>query len=255
MRVSRFFIDGPLSQGKYIDLPPHLINYIVNVLRLKTGNNIILFNGQQVTDTSTQKQHIGEFNAVLSEISKRKATVFIENFVVKNTESSLNMHLFQGISRSERMDFTIQKAIELGVTQITPLLTQRSNSGKFNAKRLGKKMQHWQGIAISACEQSGRTTLVTINEPLHIDQIEPFSAKINLLLSPDASSSLSELDKEIPASVNIIIGPEGGLNEDEIEWAGHHGYQKLSLGKRILRTETAGLAVLSVLQFLWGDLS
>ena len=255
MRVSRFFIDMPLSQGEHIDLQPNLINYIVNVLRLKTGDEIILFNGQLITDTSTQKQQIGEFTAVLREVTKRKATVFIEAFIARNTESPLKIHLFQGISRSERMDFTIQKAVELGVTQITPLLTQRSNSGKLNDKRLEKKMQHWQGIAISACEQSGRTTLVRVNKPVQVEQIESLNAEINLLLSPDSNSSLSELRKEAPASINIVIGPEGGLNDDEIDWASHHGYQKLSLGERILRTETAGLAVLSILQFLWGDLS
>lgn len=254
MRVSRFFIDLPLSVDQQLILPPHLVNYIVNVLRLKSDDRVILFNGRLISEPLAQEAHIGEFSATLTEVTKRKAIAHIDRFTVKDTESPLNIHLFQGISRSERMDFTIQKAIELGVNNITPVFTQRSNSGKLNAKRLEKKMQHWQGIAISACEQSGRTSLVKINEPLQIQEVEAFNAEINLLLAPDAHVNISEVSTRIPTSVNLFIGSEGGLNDEEIKWLSQHGYQKLQLGKRILRTETAGLAIISILQFLWGDL-
>jgi len=248
MRVSRFFIDVPLSQGLHITLPPHLINYIVNVLRLKTDDQIVLFNGQAINGQT------GEFTAKLIEITKRKTIVHIENFTAKDNESPLQVHLFQGISRSERMDFSIQKAVELGVSSITPVFTQRSNSGKLNAKRLKKKMQHWQGVAVSACEQSERTSLVTVNEAVQVREIQQFNAELNLLLSPGASLSIAQLSATVPANINIFIGPEGGLNDNEINWASNHGYQQLKLGTRILRTETAGLAILSILQYLWGDL-
>ena len=165
MRVSRFFIDAPLSQGQHLTLPSHLINYIVNVLRLKPGDKIILFNGQPLNELSAQQQS-GEFTACLTEVTKRHTSVHIESFTAKNTEPHLKIHLFQGISRSDRMDYTIQKSVELGISSITPVLTQRSNSGKLNTKRLGKKMAHWQGIAISACEQSGRTGIVKIHDPI-----------------------------------------------------------------------------------------
>ncbi|MCW8932648.1 MAG: 16S rRNA (uracil(1498)-N(3))-methyltransferase [Gammaproteobacteria bacterium] len=254
MRVSRFFINALLFQGEDINLPAHLVNYIVNVLRLKVGDTITLFNGQLSRISINEQEQIGEFTAIITEATKRNVTVHIEIFTARNTQSPLQVHLFQGISRSERMDFTIQKAVELGITQITPVFTQRSNSGKINAKRLEKKMLHWQGIAISACEQSGRTTLIKINEPIQVKDIQTFNAEINLLLAPDAQSSLSKLSVQSPQSINIFIGPEGGLNDDEIDWASNHGYQKIKLGNRILRTETAGLAILSVLQFLWGDL-
>ncbi len=248
MRVSRFFIDTPLCQGQYLTLPPNLINYIVNVLRLKIDDTIVLFNAQQTGKT-------GEFTAILTEVTKRHAVAYIENFTEKKTESQINIHLFQGISRSEKMDFTIQKAIELGVNEITPVLTQRSNTGKLNTKRQQKKMQHWQGVANSACEQSGRTVQVIINEPVQLEKMNLFDAEIKLLLSPDASSKLSERSDLSPTTVNLFIGPEGGLNNEEINWACNNGYQKIRLGPRILRTETAGLAILSILQYLWGDLA
>lgn len=253
MRVSRFFIDAPLYQGQQLTLPPHLINYIVNVLRLKTGDKITLFNGQPVNKATDQAQ-TGEFTASLTEATKRHASVHVESFMAKNTEPHLQIHLFQGISRSERMDFTIQKAVELGISSITPVFTQRSNSGKLNTKRLDKKIKHWQGVAISACEQSGRTGIVKIHTPIQVNQIEQFNADINLLLSPDARANISQLPNLAPDNINIFIGPEGGLNNEEVEYACRKGYQELRLGARILRTETASLAILSIMQYLWGDL-
>jgi 16S rRNA (uracil1498-N3)-methyltransferase len=250
MRVSRFFIESPLFQGQQLTLPAHLVNYIVNVLRLKKEDKIILFNDQTLVDNTFK----GEFQATLTEINKRHVTVQIEQFTEKKAESHLQLHLFQGISRSERMDFSIQKSVELGITEITPVLTQRSNLGKFNDKRLTKKMQHWQGVAISACEQSGRTDLVTINPPIPVTQLKQ-QADINLLLSPDANQRLSELIIIPPKTINILIGPEGGLTDNEIQIAGNNHYQNIKLGVRILRTETATLSIVSVLQFLYGDLS
>lgn len=244
MRVSRFFIDEPLSLAQHISLPGNLVNYIVNVLRLNSGADIILFNNRG-----------GEFSATLTGVSKRSVSAVINHFIEKNLESALKIHLFQGISRSERMDFSIQKAVELGVHSITPVFTQRSNAGKFTDKRLEKKHQHWQGVALSACEQSGRTSLVRIHPPVEVKQISHAAADINLLLAPDGNASLSELGYLKPESVNVFIGPEGGLSTTEIDLAISLQYQKLKLGPRILRTETAGLAALSVLQFLWGDLA
>ncbi len=244
MRSSRFFIDTPLSPDQTINLPPVLINYIVNVLRLKSGNEIILFNGQG-----------GEYKATLSEVKKRSVSIVVNHFIDKHIESPLKIHLLQGISRSERMDFSIQKAVELGVHQITPVFTQRSNAKLPNTKLLAKKQQHWQGVAISACEQSGRTSIVTVKHAIQVEKIADYCADLQLLLAPDADSGLSELKHLKPATVNVFIGPEGGLNNAEIQSAVENNYQKISLGPRILRTETAGLSSLSILQYLWGDLA
>lgn len=258
-RISRFFIDQPLTPGTTISLPKSLVNYIANVLRLTTGDTIILFNGapydngKNIPGTLPEKR-LGEFSATLSEVSKRQVSALIEAFTAKDIESPVKIHLFQGISRSERMDFTIQKAVELGVQSITPVFTQRSNSTKWNSKQLEKKTQHWQQIAHSACEQCGRTQLVTINPALRVEQMKDYPAELNLLLAPEANISLSNLKNLAPELINIFIGPEGGLSEDEIQWACEQRYQKVKLGPRILRTETAGISTLSVVQFLWGDL-
>ena len=255
-RISRFFIDEPLTPCETISLPKHLVNYIVNVLRLNTGDAIVLFNGiPYASNKDARSYNLGEFSATLAEVSKRNVSASIHDFVAKDIESPLKVHLFQGISRSERMDLTIQKAVELGVDSITPVFTQRSNSGKWSSKQLEKKTQHCQTIAHSACEQSGRTKLVNINPALQVQQINEHSTELNLLLAPEADVSLTDLKHLQPENINIFIGPEGGLTHDEIDWACAHHYQKIKLGPRILRTETAGLSTLSVLQFLWGDLA
>ncbi len=255
MRLSRFFIDCELQPGQSLQLPPPLVNYIANVLRLKQGDSIHLFNGCPYNGI------YGEFSAQLLEAGKRKVLVQLGQFLARDIESPLNTHLFQGISRSERMDYTIQKAVELGCTQITPVFTERSNSRKLKAKQLEKKQQHWQSVADSACEQSGRTRRVLIQPAIKPYEIEKFSADLQLLLVPDADQSLAELHRQGEQnvgdikSVNIFIGPEGGLSPGEIEYACSQGYLGVRLGPRILRTETAGLTALSVVQLLWGDLS
>ena len=246
-RISRFFIEQPLAVSQELSLPANLVNYLVNVLRLASGDDIILFNGQQTTK--------GEFQATLTDVSKRKVSVKIREFNEKDLESPLKIHLFQGISRGDRMDITIQKAVELGVDTISPVFTQRSNTGKLNTRQLEKKHQHWQAIANSACEQCGRTQQVKVTDALELQQLDDYPAQLNLLLAPGADTRLSELKNLTPTNVNILIGPEGGLSEEEINQAVASGYKKIQLGKRILRTETAGLTAISVMQFLWGDLA
>ena len=248
MRLSRVFIEQSLTPGQSLELPAHLVNYLVNVLRLKAGSEIILFNGLSLND------QIGEFSATLSTCSKRQCIVSINQFIVKHSESSLKSHLYQGISRSERMDYSIQKAVELGINSITPVLSQYSNAKKLNDKQLQKKLQHWQGIATSACEQSGRCTWVNINKPVKTEQITIAKDASSLLLSPAASKSLRCISSRKISLLNLLIGPEGGLSTEEINWAVAQGFEPITLGKRVLRTETAGLTVLSIAQFLWGDL-
>jgi 16S rRNA (uracil1498-N3)-methyltransferase len=247
-RISRFFIEQTLIPGQTIDLTAPLVNYIVNVLRLNRDDRIILFNGRCETSR-------GEYSATLTDVSKRSVTAAIEAFIEKDIESPLKIHLFQGLSRGERMDFTIQKAVELGIETISPVFTQRSNVGKLNDKQLEKKQLHWQSIANSACEQSGRTQQVIITPALQVQELNCHHADLNLLLHPEANKSLHDMNDLKPGRVNLFIGPEGGLTDDEIDWASQNDYQKIKLGKRILRTETAGLAIISVLQYLWGDLA
>ncbi len=249
MRLSRFFIDSDLQESQSLYLPPHLVNYVINVLRLKSGAEIILFNGQ------LNNQQSGEFSARLIDVSRRKVLVQVNKFISKDIESPLKLHLFQGISHSERMDFSIQKSVELGVNSITPVFTQRSNNRKLNSKQLDKKQRHWQGVADSACEQSGRTTRVPVNPAIKPSEIKTFNSELNILLVPGAAQTLKDLAHLQPTSINVFIGPEGGLNSEEIETAGVYGYLGIRLGPRILRTETAGLSALSIMQLLWGDLA
>jgi 16S rRNA (uracil1498-N3)-methyltransferase len=248
MRLSRFFIEAPLKPQQQISLPPNLINYVVKVLRLKQGDPLILFNGLAF------QQQTGEFSAHIMALEKRTVIVEIDNFIAKNTESPLHITLLQGISRGERMDYTIQKTVELGVNTIIPLFTERSYS-KMDASRLEKKWRHWQGIANSACEQSDRILRVNIGVPVPFEQINQFKAGINLLLAPNSSQSFTNLKNFQPETLNLLIGPEGGLSDREINDAENVAdYQKLSLGPRVLRTETAGVTALCIVQYLWGDL-
>ncbi len=253
MRLARFFIDGELQQQRQLQLPPSLVNYIVNVLRLKQGDTIILFNGRP--EGLHDKSQFGEFSARIIELGRRKVVVQLQQFIARDIDSVLKIHLFQGISRSERMDFTIQKSVELGCTDITPVFSERSSIRKLKAQQLAKKQQHWQSVADSACEQSGRTHRVLVHPAINPLEIENFNADLQLLLVPTAQQSLSDLKPLQAQSINLYIGPEGGLSRQEIHYACNTGYQDVRLGPRILRTETAGLTALSIVQFLWGDLS
>lgn len=248
MRLSRFFIDQSITPGDEVSLPANLVNYISRVLRLAVGDNVILFKGD------TYQDQAGEFLCRITHVDKRHVSVLVEYFMPRTVESPLRINLLQGISRGERMDYTIQKAVELGVSMIYPVFTERANV-KLNAERMEKKLGHWQAIANSACEQCGRTVQVGVAKPLTLAQVSSIEADLNLVLSPIAAVAARELKPAArPQSVNLLIGPEGGLSEDETEHVIRRlCYQALKLGPRILRTETAGVAALSLMQYLWGD--
>jgi len=225
-------------------LPKEQSHYLSTVLRIKNNQTIILFNGSG-----------GQFEACITDVSKKTVSVKILDFTPDKTESLLSIELGQGISRGERMDYTIQKSVELGVSSITPLFTQRCNV-KLNDDRLQKRVDHWTKVMISAGEQSGRCILPTINPPqlLHdwFRSLEKENNRLRLICDPCASNKISTLRKSL--SVSLCIGPEGGLTNDEIKQAIQSGFSSITLGPRILRTETAAITALSVLQALWGDL-
>jgi 16S rRNA (uracil1498-N3)-methyltransferase len=216
------------------------------VLRLRAGSPIIIFNGQG-----------GEYHAILCEIGKRHALAQLEEFCPREIEASLPITLGQCISKTERMDFAIQKATELGVTAIQPLYSERSMSPPPNT-RWAKKQAHWQGIISSACEQCGRNRLPLLQtaENLNdwLNNLAPAASKV--LLDPTATLSLSQLPPpDNTAGVMVLIGPEGGLSEREIRHAQQCGFTGIRLGSRILRTETAALTVIAAVLTLWGDLA
>jgi len=243
MRIPRIYINSALNAGNDIQLDDRAFQHAIKVLRLRENDKIILFNGQG-----------GEYLATLSDVNKKLAHAHIDSFDDKDTESILAIHLALGISKGERMDFAIQKAVELGVTEITPLYTEHCVVN-LDAKREAKRLQHWQGVIISACEQSGRSQLPKLHTPIDLRRnFNDLPAhKVKLTLNPYATKSL----KQITAPNNevlILIGPEGGLSEEEIKTAEKQGYESIRMGPRILRTETAALTAISTIQLLWGDL-
>lgn len=243
MRIPRLFIDAPLQSGAQLQLPAEAAHYVSKVLRLKPGRPLLVFNGTG-----------GEFQASLVTAERRTATVAIEEFVEVNRESPLHMELAIGISRGERMDWVVQKATELGVTAITPIITERTEV-KLDSDRQASRLQRWQQVAISACEQSQRTRVPTISPPKRLEEfLERCDAQHKLVLHPSADAST--LGSREPAKeVCVLVGPEGGFSEAEIRSSVSAGFRPWQIGPRILRTETAPVAALSILQAVWGDYS
>lgn len=238
MRLSRFFIDAPLSLGQH-DLPEAQAHYIGRVLRHAAGDAVQLFDG-------SGQEYLGE----LIEVGKKSVRVELREALAGMAESPLSVHLGQGLSRGERMDWAIQKATELGASQISPIVSARCEV-RLKDERADKRMAHWRQIAISACEQCGRSSLPQINPPLTLEHwLEQVEADLKLVLHPVAEPWASHPQ---PASLAMLIGPEGGLSEDEVQQAMGRGFHAARLGPRVLRTETAPVVALSVAQQLWGD--
>jgi 16S rRNA (uracil1498-N3)-methyltransferase len=242
MRDIRVFTDQPLTTGEQVTLDAISSRHLATVLRLKTGDPISLFNGQG-----------GEFFATLIECSGKRVTASIADFTNTERESPLRIHLGIGMSRGDRMDWVIQKATEVGVTEISPLYTERTEV-KLKGDRTEKKLRHWQQVCISACEQSYRNQVPAIHPPMTINQwLSSVEAEKKLVLHHRSQHSISELGKQPTASAVLLIGPEGGLSADEIKRSEEHSFTPLTLGPRVLRTETAPIVAISILQSLWGD--
>ncbi|WP_413042979.1 16S rRNA (uracil(1498)-N(3))-methyltransferase [Pseudomonas sp. YJ42] len=237
MRISRFFIDAPLSLGTQ-DLPEASAHYISRVLRLSTGAVVQLFDG------SGQ-----EYRGELVEVGKKHVKVELREQLAGLSESALKIHLGQGLSRGERMDWAIQKATELGATEITPIVSERCEV-RLKDERADKRLAHWRQIAISACEQCGRSVIPAIHPPMSLQEWLAVEADLKLVLHPLAEPLTTH---QRPATLAFLIGPEGGLNDAEIEQARSAGFQPARFGPRVLRTETAPVVALGVAQQLWGD--
>ncbi len=243
MPISRLFQQLPLSSGSVIQLSDQAAHHLARVLRASIHDEIILFNGQG-----------GEYQSSITYIDKKKVMVTVGKFNPREAESSLQLCLAQGISRGEKMDYTIQKAVELGVKKIIPLFTERCNV-KLDQERREKRQQHWQAIAIGACEQSGRNQVPEVMVPQLFDHwIQSVIAEWCFVLSPSATGQLSDHRVAKDARVVLLIGPEGGLSEKEIAVASQKQFFPLSLGPRILRTETAAVAAITALQCCFGDM-
>ncbi len=241
---TRLFVSGALINGAEIELDGKQAHYLGKVMRGRIGDPIMLFNGEGP-----------EWPATICEIRKRKVVLKIGDSYECGTESPLNIHLVQGISRGERMDFVVQKATELGVKRVTPVLTEHGVV-KLGEERAARRREHWQKVAASACEQSGRTRLPLIDAPAPLREWlrdRPPHTDTDLVLVPGARTSLPSV-RAPRIKVCVLIGPEGGFSGTEADDAVAAGFQAVSIGKRILRTESAAIAALSILQSLWGDL-
>ena len=242
MGVPRFFFEGELVEHQSLLLSEELSHYVQGVLRLPLGADLVLFNGRG-----------GEFTARLEGNDKKKIRVKTLAWQAREVESRLKITLAQSISSREKMDFIVQKATELGVHAILPLYTERS-SARIADEKIERRMAHWQKIAISACEQCGRNQVPSISKPAKLlEALPPLAAHdTRLLLDPGGDLAFKAMQ---PPGVNIavIAGPEGGLSDNEVNLIAGNGFQRIMLGPRILRMETASLAALSAIQLMWGD--
>ena len=244
MAYPRLFVSSSLQSGTDLQLNAEQARYLGRALRLRAGDSVSVFNGED-----------GEFAARIIKVSKTTARLALGEEQDTVCESPLKLHLVQGVSRGERMDFVVQKATELGVKRISPVFTEYSVV-KLNADRADRRREHWQKIAASACEQSGRIRPPLIDEPVPLktwfgEKTE--DADVDLVLQPRSATPLSAISAP-ETKICMLIGPEGGLSDTEYEDASIAGFTPVSLGPRVLRTETAALAAVAIAQSLWGDL-
>lgn len=237
----RFFTAIPLSLHSDIDLPEDVSHHLLRVLRADTGSRFFLFNGEG-----------GMYEAELIAASKKHGRARLLTYFPEDRQSPLQTHLGQVMSKGDRMDYALQKATEMGVTDITPLSSERCELRLRGEERADKKLEHWRRITLSACEQCGRNIPPRLHEPLPLsDWIARVQAECKLVLAPAHNG---QLPAQRPHSVALLIGPEGGLSDAEITACRAQGFQPWQLGPRVLRTETAPVAALALLQARFGDL-
>lgn len=241
MREPRIFTDQPLQAGQQLLLEAVPSRHLLKVLRLKANAPLRLFNGDG-----------REFHARLVDAGKQGASVEVRDIAAEEAEAALELGLFIGVSKGERMDFAIQKAVELGVTRIQPLFTKRSMV-QLKGERLARRMEHWRSVIISACEQSGRCRLPMLGDAANLlAGLDDSRTDRKLVLYHRGEIGLHGMAPP-QCGVDLLIGPEGGLDPTEIDLARRHGYIPVRLGPRVMRTETAPIAALAAIQALWGD--
>ena len=242
MRIPRFYLDQPIECNTQLTLPEALHRHAVQVLRSKIGDPIILFNGRG-----------GEFSARFEVVEKRRSEVAIETFDAVNRESALDLRVLIALIKPDKFDFAVQKAVELGVHSIQPLITQRSVIN-LKASRLEKKMLHWQGVIVNACEQSGRTRVPELLQPITLtDYLQSPAERARISMLPEAEDALLIDKVTTQQCIDLLVGPEGGFTDEEVgEMKRGHVYS-MQLGARVLRAETAVIGGVTACQMYWGD--
>lgn len=245
MRLTRNYVDHPLTPGTHLELPEAVANHLLRVLRLKLGDELLVFNGDGF-----------DYRGRIIQTERRTATVALGERIAARAESPLRIVLAQGIARGEKMDWVLQKATELGVHGIVPIRTEWTEV-RLDAERAERRHQHWQGVIAAACEQCGRACVpaLTAAHELGAWAASLPEQSLRLALDPDGEHSLGSCPRPaLEQSVVLVVGPEGGLSGRDLAGLRAAGFSGLRLGPRVLRTETAGLAALAALQALWGDL-
>lgn len=245
MNGPRFYCPLPLAAGLSADLPEGAARHAVKVLRLRVGDSLSLFDGTA-----------GEYAAKISSVERERVAVEVLAWSDRECESPLAITLVQALQAGEKMDLTVQKAVELGVRQIVPLISRRSVV-RLEGERAQRRVEHWRGVVASACEQCGRNRLPVVSPLEGLERWlgrAPAPGVLRLMLAPGAQQTLATLPPPLPgAPIELLIGAEGGLAPEEMRAAAAAGFVAIRLGPRILRTETAGLAALAAMQCLWGD--
>jgi 16S rRNA (uracil1498-N3)-methyltransferase len=242
MRVVRHHVDLPLAEGALVELPEVAVAHLVRVLRLGPGDRVRLFNGDG-----------HDYEAELLAAGKRGAQARVLGRIAVDSESPLRITLAQGIARGDKMDWVLQKATELGVARIAPVVSERTEV-KLDAERADKRSAHWRGVVAGACEQSGRACLPELLPPQSLPTfLAAERSTRRFALDPTAATTLAQVGLEAGDSLCLLVGPEGGLSERDLAAARAAGFEGLRLGPRILRTETAALAAIAGLNALYGD--
>lgn len=234
----RLFVDLALATGTTVELPATAAHHVARVLRMESGDAVILFDGRG-----------GEYPSRLAVESRGTVRALVGPHVPVERESAVAVTLLQGISSADRMDFTVQKAVELGVAAIQPLMTQKSVV-RLSGERQSKRVDHWQRVAIAACEQCGRNRVPAVHEPVAVDRYLPPAEATKWVMAPDGTERLSG---RVQGPVILAVGPEAGFTADEEKVLGARGFRALRLGERVLRTETAALAALAAIHALSGE--
>ena len=238
--MARFFVNNILQVGQEIELPNDVVRHI-SVLRVRITDNVTLFNGDG-----------SDYLVTFIKLDKRGAIVRVLEQLVLNNESNLKITLMLAIIANDKMDLVIQKAVELGVTQIIPIYCQ--NTQRFKMERLANRIEHWQNIIIAASEQSGRAKLTKLDAPMAFnDSIQNCSISHRYILSPHHAGHFQATNTQTNNEICILIGPEGGFTSVEVHYANNNGFNSVLLGQRILRAETAAIAAISLLQSHYGD--
>ena len=243
MRIPRIFIDTDLNENTKINLPDSTFQHVCKVLRLKSDHPVRVFNGKG-----------GQYHATLCDVEKRSASLAISHFEPLHNESPIQVTIGQTLSRGERMDYAIQKSVEAGVYAIQPLFSERCEV-KLQDNRAEKRQQHWQQVAISAAEQCGRGVVPIVYPPINLaDWLDNCNEMLMLTLHHHSAKPINQFRCPENKQVCLLIGPEGGLTENEVQLSENKGFKAITLGPRVLRTETAPIVALSVINTLWGDI-